>query len=229
MNKRDNCSSVRNKGVGADHFRGRFTLVELLVVITVISILASMLLPVLKNAMMNARGILCSNKLKQLGLATGMYVNDFADYVPYGKWAPASLYPYLSEKEQNKKGAFVCPEDPEPWLQFVGNCYGANRGFYFTYRMNGQIARPITLYYADVIWKMSGFRHPSYCFNLLPSNFSSVIYAYKGSATKPNLPEEVYWHNNASLNGLHMDTHVKRYRFRIPQCDQMRYWTPDAQ
>jgi prepilin-type N-terminal cleavage/methylation domain-containing protein len=55
----------------------RFTLVELLVVIAVISILAGMLLPVLQQAQESARQISCINNSKQLGYVFNNYAETF--------------------------------------------------------------------------------------------------------------------------------------------------------
>ena len=64
--------------------RKGFTLIELLVVVAIISILAGMLLPALNRAREKARQTVCLNNLKQLGLATHMYANDFDGYLPPG-------------------------------------------------------------------------------------------------------------------------------------------------
>ncbi|MCE9589487.1 MAG: prepilin-type N-terminal cleavage/methylation domain-containing protein [Planctomycetes bacterium] len=59
--------------------RPAFTLIELLVTLSIIALLIGILLPVLANARARARVTECSAQLKQLGLATGSYLNDYKE------------------------------------------------------------------------------------------------------------------------------------------------------
>lgn len=56
-----------------------FTLVELIVVIAIIAVLAAFLGPAFTRARANAHTATCITNLKQLGLATNLYTNDYDD------------------------------------------------------------------------------------------------------------------------------------------------------
>ncbi len=75
------------------HARHGFTLVELLVVITIIAMLVALLLPGIQSAREAARNSNCQNNLKQLGLACLNYERV------HGGLPPASVFPtFLSNK-----------------------------------------------------------------------------------------------------------------------------------
>ena len=59
-----------------------FTLIELLVVIAIIAILAAILFPVFAQAKLAAKKTSGLNQVKQIGLATNIYLGDYDDVLP---------------------------------------------------------------------------------------------------------------------------------------------------
>jgi len=67
-----------------------FTMIELLVVVAIIAILASLLLPALDRARDKAKTAACVNNLRQLSAAVLLYAYDYNDWVPGANWEPGA-------------------------------------------------------------------------------------------------------------------------------------------
>lgn len=63
-----------------------FTLLELLIVISIIAILAAVLLPALKSAKDVAKETMCRNNIRQIGLAALNYADDYNSHIPFGNF-----------------------------------------------------------------------------------------------------------------------------------------------
>ncbi len=87
-----------------------FTLIELLVVIAIIAILAAMLLPVLSRAKEAGRRIACLNNIRQLSLASQMYVNDNQGAYPLRSETNSWPNQFYGDYAKNVK-ILLCPTD----------------------------------------------------------------------------------------------------------------------
>ncbi|HCE45140.1 MAG TPA: hypothetical protein DET40_16485 [Lentisphaeria bacterium] len=97
--------------------RGRFTLIELLIVIAIIAILAALLLPALKAAKDTAKKIACLNNLKQIELCSMGWSQDNNGWISPAMWQ--GRFADYGFKSANMK----CPASND------ANGYGMNANF----------------------------------------------------------------------------------------------------
>lgn len=89
--------------------RRAFTLIEVLVVTAIVAVLAAILFPVLASARAAARRAACIGNLRQIGLALGIYRQDWEEFPP--------LLSRINESCVREPRVFVCPSDPERGLR----------------------------------------------------------------------------------------------------------------
>lgn len=107
------------------------TLVELLVVVSIIGVLVALLLPAVQQARSATRRASCQNNLHQLGLAFARYIDTHDGHFPHGADDPndprswvSTLAPYL----ENVDAIRICPDDPHRavWSEMHGTSYLLN-------------------------------------------------------------------------------------------------------
>lgn len=114
--------------------QGGFTLVELLVVITIILVLTGMLIPAVFDALQSGHETACASNLRQVDFAFTGYITDhlgsvFGLHHSFDKVWMEQLRPYTTELDKIK----FCPkaEDPNPG-ESRGDRYAAWSGRYRT-------------------------------------------------------------------------------------------------
>ena len=78
MSASDHQSTTRDKQPAG------FSLLELLVVISILALLIAILLPALSQARHQARRTACAGNLRQVGVAIHLYAEDFGNTIPFG-------------------------------------------------------------------------------------------------------------------------------------------------
>jgi prepilin-type N-terminal cleavage/methylation domain-containing protein/prepilin-type processing-associated H-X9-DG protein len=145
-----------------------FTLIELLVVIAIIAILAAILFPVFARARENARRTSCMSNLKQIGLGTMQYIQDYDErYVPAFQKVPGTNDP-------------ATQTDPSmPGAQFYSR-YGSAAGYRISWMdLIFPYVKSIDLFKCPSYTRGldNGHRNPPYGYN---SVFYSVSANYTG-------------------------------------------------
>jgi prepilin-type N-terminal cleavage/methylation domain-containing protein len=193
-----------------------FTLVELLVVIGIMCILASLLLPALTGAKRKAQGTVCVNNLRQLNLGLGLFVDEHDGFYPNTNevwyYYRQIIEPYLGASPKS----FGCPaegfmidmltgrdfkESPHQSAEynFVSYSFNGRRPNSIRWPLLGLAGKPvqsvreptrtITLYEIPAGYPFSWHKTPRKRMNLAP-NFTAFIDGHVSST-------KFYWNGGS--------------------------------
>lgn len=215
-----------------------FTLIELLTVIAVIAILASLLLPSVIKTKERARGIICASQLKQIGHAALCYSDDYDSWLTPSTsadgsdWAACILNTYLNQTENRylpkaKRTVWICPA---AYSKVDTETTGYRcRSFYSTYACNNYIAnyRGFVADSGDANYetgqykKLSKIIRPSLVGQILESEPTSLGLMRINSQYLDGITGRHIMENNV----LYADGHVKAKKWNsFPSLSSDAFW-----
>ena len=215
-----------------------FTLMGLLVVISIIALLMSVLMPSLRMARKQAKAVVCQSNLKQWGLMFGMYVNDNDGRFNTGYSSPdpdnklrAQVWTHLFRDQYGEPGGLTCcPEATKPQLDY-GPYLDQQQGFlrgpghakepFAAWGINGYLGTPDDpedfYYWREGIWGSYGING---WINNPPSHGPTAQYYYIGSGSNDSSGSREHW-RTTSVRGAE----------RIPlflDCMWMHLWPNES-
>jgi prepilin-type N-terminal cleavage/methylation domain-containing protein/prepilin-type processing-associated H-X9-DG protein len=191
-----------------------FTIIELLVVVAIIAVLVSILVPSLGQARSHAKMVICSSKMRQLGIAHTFYQQDWEGRLAHSITVDAATNKYQNwyhkvgdyvggyVKPMDKKGTiWICPEQPEG--NVLGNYPSWNVNRYLgTYISGGG-------YYPA--YRLSDFGKPAYKVFIGDAQEQNVFFHvgfYKRGSTGGHIRIN---HPGPTANMAFLDGHVQAY------------------
>ena len=207
----------------------RFTLIELLITITIIAILAATLLPALNKARMAGKAIVCASNERQFLLAYASYANDYNDYSVVSlpdcyatqMWSKNRDYrdrlssngidtsPYWSKK------GLLCPDalyaTSKPYVLGNTQFYRIDWSYGMRYYTVSNVVTP---------FRTSQVAHPGMRVNLADVIYPFVLYdyanypSYYGLTGETSTGPTAYRHPGHTANCGFFDGHIERCNWR---------------
>ncbi len=206
-----------------------FTLVELLVLMSMIALLTTILMVALRTAREQARRTKCGSNLRQLGLGLTMYADTHDDWLPQTadhwnpedpkrNWHKNSQFMSCVGLEPNPQARSVitCPSHRDPDKNAADFMENDDVGFWISYGMNVAFGSSRTD--ARKRRKRMQFKHPSLTMSFMDA------YAYGNAIGEVGwqdclYPCDAYRHNRCAQI-VYLDGHIGRARqYLVHSCE----------
>jgi prepilin-type N-terminal cleavage/methylation domain-containing protein/prepilin-type processing-associated H-X9-DG protein len=184
-----------------------FTLIEILVVIAIIAVLASMLMPVFARARAKGRHATCLSNLKQIGAALHSYCNDYDERFPLDAYrGPGAFWYERIQPYVRNMQIGVCMEEGKR----SRTPPGGDHSYEWSYAMNSTICR-LDMWGGNTLYDLSRIHYEydvarmfmvgeGLADNMPPNWFAPAWWQYESY--------HKFYHNEQS-DVLFVDGHVK--------------------